>query len=128
MAIVRPDWCAPNHTVRQSAGYRTRCRRRVPAVPSSAVAVDLVGTAHVPDVFGEVIAPGGSGIVFASQAGHMLPPLPAEQTRALASTPADDLTGLPLLQSEVVTNLGSGVRAGEAGQHHPGPGRQHGLG
>jgi NAD(P)-dependent dehydrogenase (short-subunit alcohol dehydrogenase family) len=53
-----------------------------------------------------VIAPGGSGIVIASQAGHMLPPLPAEQNRALASTPTADLVGLPFLQPDHLTNSG----------------------
>jgi NAD(P)-dependent dehydrogenase (short-subunit alcohol dehydrogenase family) len=54
---------------------------------------------------GGVIAPGGSGIVIASQAGHMLLPLPAEQNPALASTPPP--TSRPaVLQPDHVTNLG----------------------
>jgi hypothetical protein len=40
----------------------------------------------------------GSGIVIASQAGQMIPPLPPEQNEALARTPADELAGLPFLQ------------------------------
>jgi len=42
--------------------------------------------AFVLEEFGRIIASGGSGIVIASQAGHMLPPLPAEQNEALATT------------------------------------------
>ena len=62
------------------------------------VAVDLVGTAHVLAEFGAVIAPGGAGIVIASQAGHMIPPLPADQNQALAWNPARELATLPFLQ------------------------------
>ena len=77
------------------------------ASPQAIIAVDLVGVAHVLEEFGRVIAPGGSGIVIASQAGHMLPPLPAEQNQALASTPADELDQLPFLQPDVVTSSGA---------------------
>jgi NAD(P)-dependent dehydrogenase (short-subunit alcohol dehydrogenase family) len=36
--------------------------------------VDLYGTALVLEVVGDVIAPGGAGVVIASQSGHRLPP------------------------------------------------------
>jgi NAD(P)-dependent dehydrogenase (short-subunit alcohol dehydrogenase family) len=55
------------------------------------LAVDLLGTALVLEEFGEVIAPGGAGVVIASMAGHMFPPLTAEQERALAHNPPDEL-------------------------------------
>lgn len=70
------------------------------------VAVDLAGTAFVLKAFGRVIAPGGSGLVVASQAGYMLPPLPAEQNEALANTSADQLTKLPFLDTR---EMGSGA-------------------
>src|ERR687885_1605968 len=54
------------------------------ASPEAIIAVDLIGTAYVLEEFGRVIAPGGSGIAIASQAGYMLPPLPPEQHEALA--------------------------------------------
>jgi NAD(P)-dependent dehydrogenase (short-subunit alcohol dehydrogenase family) len=76
------------------------------ASPQAIITVDLIGTAHVLEAFGGVIASGGSGIVIASQAGYMLPPLPAEQNQALASTPAADLVGLPFLQLDQVSNPG----------------------
>jgi NAD(P)-dependent dehydrogenase (short-subunit alcohol dehydrogenase family) len=76
------------------------------ASPQAIIAVDLVGTAHVLDAFGGVIAAGGSGLVIASQAGHMLPPLPPEQAQALANTPAGELDQLPFLQPNVVTSSG----------------------
>lgn len=68
--------------------------------PEMIVRVDLYGTAVVLDVFGEVIAPGGAGVVIASQAGHRLPALSAAEDQALATTPAEKLLGLPLLQVE----------------------------
>ncbi|CAI7977057.1 Short chain dehydrogenase [Frankia sp. Hr75.2] len=76
------------------------------ATPEAIIAVDLVGTAHVLEQFGRVIAPGGSGIVIASQAGHMIPPLPQDQNEALARTPATELAQLPFLQPEFITNSG----------------------
>jgi NAD(P)-dependent dehydrogenase (short-subunit alcohol dehydrogenase family) len=77
------------------------------ASPEAIIAVDLVGAAYVLETFGRVIAPGGSGIVIASQAGYMIPPLPPEQNEALARTPADQLDQLPFLQPAVVTNSGA---------------------
>jgi NAD(P)-dependent dehydrogenase (short-subunit alcohol dehydrogenase family) len=52
--------------------------------------------------FGNVIAPGGAGIVIASQSGHVLGALTAEEEKALALTPADGLLALPMLQSDQV--------------------------
>lgn len=76
------------------------------ASPEAIIAVDLVGVAFALEEFAGVIAPGGSGIVIASQAGHMLPPLPAEQNHALAFTPAAELAQLPFLQPDVITGSG----------------------
>jgi NAD(P)-dependent dehydrogenase (short-subunit alcohol dehydrogenase family) len=77
------------------------------ASPQAIIAVDLIGVARVLEEFGRLIAPGGSGIVIASQAGHMLPPLPTEQNQALANTPADELDQLPFLQPDVLNNSGA---------------------
>jgi NAD(P)-dependent dehydrogenase (short-subunit alcohol dehydrogenase family) len=60
--------------------------------------VDLYGTALLLERFGEAIAAGGSGIVISSQSGHRLPPLSAEQNKALATTPAEGLLKLSFLQ------------------------------
>ena len=54
------------------------------ASPATLLRVDLYGTALVLEKFGRVIARGGSGVVIASQSGHRLPPLTAEQNKALA--------------------------------------------
>jgi NAD(P)-dependent dehydrogenase (short-subunit alcohol dehydrogenase family) len=74
------------------------------ASPSTIFNVDLYGTALVLEEFGNVIAPGGSGIVIASQSGHRLPALTIEQNKALATTPAEELLGLPFLQLDQVTD------------------------
>lgn len=66
--------------------------------PELIVRVDLYGTAVVLEEFGEVIAPGGAAVVIASQAGHRLPAIAPEEGRALATTPAEELLDLPLLQ------------------------------
>ena len=47
-----------------------------------------------------VIARGGAGVVIASQSGHRLPALTTEQNRALATTPVEELLGLPFLQPD----------------------------
>lgn len=68
------------------------------ASPTTIPKVDLYGTALVLHAFGKVIAKGGSGVVIASQSGHRLPPLTAEENKALATTPVDELLDLPFLQ------------------------------
>ena len=52
--------------------------------------------------FGNVIAPGGAGVVIASQSGHGLGALTAEEDAALAITPADELLRLPMVQPDQV--------------------------
>ena len=74
------------------------------ASAATVLAVDLYGTAVVLDEFRDVIAPGGAGLVIASQAGHRLPALTAEQDLLLATTPADELLALPMLQHETPTD------------------------
>lgn len=69
------------------------------ASPEIILKVDLYGTALVLEEFGNVIARGGSGIVIASQSGHRLPSLTAEQNAALATTPAEELLNLPMVQA-----------------------------
>jgi len=68
------------------------------ASPETILKVDLYGTALVLEEFGNVIARGGAGVVIASQSGHRLPPLSAEQNAMLATTPVEELLGLPMLQ------------------------------
>lgn len=74
------------------------------ASPETILKVDLYGTALVLEAFGAVIARGGAGVVIASQSGHRLPPLTAEQNAALATTPVETLLALPMLQPDQVTD------------------------
>jgi NAD(P)-dependent dehydrogenase (short-subunit alcohol dehydrogenase family) len=64
----------------------------------------LYGTALVLEEFGNVITHGGAGVVIASQSGHRLGALTADQNAALATTPADELLKLPMLQPDQVTD------------------------
>jgi NAD(P)-dependent dehydrogenase (short-subunit alcohol dehydrogenase family) len=72
------------------------------ATPSVILKVDLYGTAVVLEEFGQVIDRGGSGVVIASQSGHRLPSLTAAQDKALATTPAEELLSLFMLQPDQV--------------------------
>lgn len=64
--------------------------------------VDLYGTAVLLEEVGKVIAEGGSGVTISSQSGWRMPQLTAEEDRQLATTPAEKLLSLPLLQKENV--------------------------
>jgi NAD(P)-dependent dehydrogenase (short-subunit alcohol dehydrogenase family) len=72
------------------------------ASPATILGVDLYGTAVVLEEFGNVIARGGAGVVIASQSGHRLGALTAEQNTALATTPAEELLSLPMLKPDQV--------------------------
>jgi NAD(P)-dependent dehydrogenase (short-subunit alcohol dehydrogenase family) len=74
------------------------------APPATILEVDLYGTALVLEEFGNIIANAGTGIVISSQSGHRLPPLTAEQNKALATIPADELLALPMLQPDQVAD------------------------
>ena len=68
----------------------------VPAI----LQVDLLGTAHVLDAFGGVVAAGGAGVVIASMAGTIFSSsLSGEDENRLASTAAVELLGIPSIKS-----------------------------
>jgi NAD(P)-dependent dehydrogenase (short-subunit alcohol dehydrogenase family) len=75
------------------------------APPERVLAVDLYGSALVFELFGEVIAEAGAGLIISSMAGHMLPPLTPEQNKALAFTPADDLLELSFLKKAAPNSM-----------------------
>lgn len=77
------------------------------APPATILKVDLYGTALVLEEFGNVVARGGSGVVIASMAGHRLPPLPSDQSAALATVPVEELLQLPMLQPDQVNDSGT---------------------
>lgn len=66
----------------------------VQASADAILAVDLLGVALVLQEFGDVIAPGGAGVVIASMAGHLVPAFTAEQEKALAHGPPEELLRL----------------------------------
>jgi NAD(P)-dependent dehydrogenase (short-subunit alcohol dehydrogenase family) len=74
------------------------------APPEAILAVDLYGTAVVLEEFGNVIASGGAAVVIASQSGHRLGALTPEQDKALATTPAEELLALPMLQPDQIAD------------------------
>jgi len=74
------------------------------ASPTTILKVDLYGTALVLEEFGNVIARGGAGVVIASQSGHRLGALTAEENKLLALTPTEELLALPMLQPDKITD------------------------
>ena len=68
------------------------------ASPQAIAKVDLYDTALVLEIFGDVIAEGGAGVVIGSQSSHRLPPLDESDLRDLATTPTEQLLDLPLVK------------------------------
>jgi NAD(P)-dependent dehydrogenase (short-subunit alcohol dehydrogenase family) len=68
------------------------------------LAVDLLGVALTLEVFGDIIEPGGAGVVISSMAGHFLPPIPQDVERQLATVPVDKLLGLPACGPAAITS------------------------
>jgi NAD(P)-dependent dehydrogenase (short-subunit alcohol dehydrogenase family) len=64
--------------------------------------VDLYGTAVLLEEVGHVIKPGGVGVTISSQSGYRMPALTAEVDEQLATTPAEDLLKLDVLQTESI--------------------------
>lgn len=62
--------------------------------------VDLYGTAVLLEKVGKVIAEGGVGVTISSQSGWRMPQLTADEDAALATTPAEKLLQLDILQPE----------------------------
>ena len=62
--------------------------------------VDLYGTAVLLEEVGKVIENGGVGVTISSQSGHRMPALTPEEDRLLATTPAEELLSLDILQPE----------------------------
>ena len=91
----------------------------VQATAEAVLAVDLAGVAIVLDEFGPVIAPGGSGLVVSSMAGHMRMgmPLTAEQEHALAVTATDELLQLQFLGADAVPNSGAAYGLSKRANH-----------
>ncbi|MEV4175887.1 SDR family NAD(P)-dependent oxidoreductase [Nonomuraea sp. NPDC049709] len=80
----------------------------VQAPVRAVLAVDLLGVALVLEEFGQVVAPGGAGVVIASMAGHFQPAFAPEDTLRLATTPADELLSLPITAESNFAHPGHG--------------------
>jgi NAD(P)-dependent dehydrogenase (short-subunit alcohol dehydrogenase family) len=80
----------------------------VQAPTDAILRVDLLGVALVLEEFGRVIAPGGTGVVIASMAGHFAAGrFPAELEAALTGTPARELLALPSAQPGALPDPGA---------------------
>jgi len=86
-----------------SQASSTRRRLSVAAPPQPSCRSICTARAGAEE-FGNVVVAGGSCVVIASMSGHRLPSLTAEQDKALATTPADELLALPMLRPDVVTD------------------------
>ena len=60
--------------------------------------VDLYGTAVLLEEVGKVIKAGGRGVTISSQSGHRMPALTPKIDEQLATTPAEELLNLEVLQ------------------------------
>jgi NAD(P)-dependent dehydrogenase (short-subunit alcohol dehydrogenase family) len=87
----------------------------VQATTERVLHVDLLGTAYVLEEFGRVIAPGGSGIVISSMAGHMGEGYPREVEHALAYTPTTELLDMPFLAADQVGDSGAAYTLAKRG-------------
>ncbi len=91
----------------QELGVVTRLINAAGVSPSQApiesiLTVDLYGTAVLLEEVGKIIAPGGVGVTVSSQSGKRMPQLTPDEDRQLATTPAEELLSLPILQPENV--------------------------
>jgi NAD(P)-dependent dehydrogenase (short-subunit alcohol dehydrogenase family) len=66
------------------------------------LAVDLVGAALVLEAFAEMMSEGSAGVVISSMAGHLVPPLPADDVADLARVPATELGALACVEAAAV--------------------------
>ncbi len=85
----RADQLGPVHHLVHTAGLSP-----VQASTEAVIRVDLLGVALFVEEFVRVVAPGGAAVVIASMAGHIGPPIAAEDVPQLANAPAGDLLDL----------------------------------
>ena len=64
--------------------------------------VDLYGTAVLLEEVGKVICRGGTGVTISSQSGHRMPALTPAEDELLATTPAEELLSLEMLQPSAI--------------------------
>ncbi len=75
------------------------------AKPEHIIALDMVGTGYAVDAFGQVMAPGGAGLIISSQTGYMYP-IPYETEPEILNTPTEKLAELPIVKDVAMQNSG----------------------
>ena len=75
------------------------------AKPEHIIALDMIGTGYAVDAFGEVMAPGGAGLIISSQTGYMYP-IPYETEQQILNTPTEELTSLPIVRETAMKSSG----------------------
>ncbi len=73
--------------------------------PEHILKLDMVGTGYAVDAFGEVMAPGGAGLVISSQTGYMYP-IPYEAEQQILNTTTEALMDLPIIRDVALQNTG----------------------
>lgn len=79
----------------------------VQAPAQTVIAVDLLGVGHMLDAFSGAVAPGGAAVVIASMAGHLAPPLSADDERALTDAAAGELATMPCVAAAAAGDPGT---------------------
>lgn len=75
------------------------------AKPEHIIALDMLGTGYAVDAFGQVMAPGGAGLIISSQTGYMYP-IPYETEQEILNTPTEKLTELSIVKDVAMQNSG----------------------
>ncbi|MBO6016895.1 MAG: SDR family oxidoreductase [Oscillospiraceae bacterium] len=75
------------------------------AKPEHILNLDMVGTGYAVDAFGEVMAPGGAGLVISSQTGYMHR-LPEEVEAQILNASTEELLTIPYIQEVAMQNSG----------------------
>ena len=75
------------------------------AKPEHIIALDMVGMGYAVDAFGQVMAPGGAGLIISSQTGYMYP-IPYETEQEILNTPTEKLTELSIVKDIAMQNSG----------------------
>lgn len=75
------------------------------AKPEHILKLDMVGTGYAVDAFGEVMAPGGAGLIISSQTGYMYN-IPHETEQEILNTPTQDLMDLLFIRETAMQNSG----------------------
>ena len=86
------------------------------ASPEHILNLDLVGAGYAVDAFGQVMAPGGAGLVISSQTGYMMH-LPDEVEQAILTTPTQALLDLPYIKETAMGNSGTAYIVAKRANH-----------